>query len=222
MSFEGAVDESTRAAYERATFGRQVTLGTRPAVLVVDFSCGFTDPASVLGCDMTPEVEACRRVLDAARAVGAFVVYTTVAYAPHRKDAGMSIQKSPAVADLAYGSQWAEIDPRLGVRPEEPVIVKTNPSAFFGTPLTTMFTMEKIDTVILCGATTSGCIRATSIDLFQHGYAALVPRDCVADRAPGPHEANLFDINEKYVDVVSSERAIEYLSQVPSTAGAAV
>lgn len=216
MTIEGRYDEETRRVYERASFGGSVPLGTRPAVIVVDFSCAFTDPASPLGADMTSAVQACRRVLDAAREKGLLIMYTTVAYTAGLKDAGLTIAKSPACGELQYGSRWAEIDSRLGVRPEELVIVKKAPSALFGTNVAAIMTSQGIDTVILCGAVTSGCIRATAIDLFQHGFPTLVPRDCVADRARGPHEANLFDMNEKYVDVVSSERTIEYLGRTPS------
>ena len=222
MSYEKQYDDPTHRTYERASFGGRLKLGERPAVLVVDFSCGFTDPECALGADMSSAVEACRRVLDAARAKGALIVYTTVGYAPHLKDAGLSIQKSPAVAELQLNSRWLDIDERLGLREDEPVIVKKFPSALFGTPVTTIFTGHQIDTVILCGAVTSGCIRATAIDLFSNGYPTLVPRDCVADRAEGPHEANLFDMHAKYVDVVSSEEAIEYLRSVPDRAAAAV
>jgi nicotinamidase-related amidase len=221
MAYEEQYDERTHETYDRASFGGSLQLGERPAVIVVDFSCGFTDPECALGADMTDAVQACRRVLDAARAKGAVIVYTTVAYAPHLKDAGLAIQKSPAVSELQLGSRWAEIDERLGVREDEAVIVKKFPSALFGTPINSILTAQRVDTVILCGAVTSGCIRATAIDLFSNGYPTLVPRDCVADRAEGPHEANLFDMHAKYVDVVSSEDAIAYLQSVPDRTPAA-
>jgi maleamate amidohydrolase len=208
-------DEQTQRTYEEATFGGSLTRGTRPAVLVVDFSCGFTDPESPVGADMTESVLATRRLLDAARAKQLLVTYTTVAYAPHLRDAGLSVQKTPAVGQLQYGSPWAEVDPRLGRRDDEPVIVKKGPSALFGTNMSAIFVSQRVDTVLLCGAVTSGCIRATAIDLFQHGFPTLIPRECVADRAQGPHEANLFDMHAKYADVIALEEAIEYVEQVP-------
>ncbi|MEA2365178.1 MAG: maleamate amidohydrolase [Thermoleophilaceae bacterium] len=206
-----SVDPATLAAYERAQLVQTLTLGTRPAVLVVDFSRGFTDPASPLGADMTAAVTATRRVVEVTREQGRPVLYTTVAFSSHLRDAGIWLQKSPAAADLLLGSEAVEIDPRLDPRDDEPVIVKKGASALFGTNLGSILVAQRVDTVILCGATTSGCVRATVIDLFQQGFPTLVPRDCVADRADAPHEANLFDIHAKYADVVGSDDAIRYL-----------
>lgn len=207
-------DEQTRAAYERARLGRSVRLGTNPAVLVVDFIYGFTDPDSPLGSDLTAQVQATRHLLDAARAQGRVVVYTTVGYEPNLKDCGLWLQKVPALGELQLGARWVEIDPRLGRGEDEPVVLKKGPSAFFGTNLASMLISQRVDTVILCGATTSGCIRATAVDLLQYGFPALVPRDCVGDRARAPHEANLFDIHAKYADVVSLDRALAYLEKL--------
>lgn len=208
-------DEAARKTYERAGLGRSVARGERPAVLVVDFSCGFTDPDCPLGADLTPEVEATRRLLDAARQRGVPVVYTTIAFEPSLRDGGLWMQKVPALAALQLGGRWAEIDPRLDRRADETVIVKKGASGFFGTNLASVLVSQQIDTVILCGATTSGCIRATAIDLLQYGWPTLVPRECVGDRAQAPHEANLFDIQAKYADVVSADEAIAYLAGLP-------
>lgn len=209
-------DEQAREVYERAQLGRSVTLGERPAVLVVDFSCGFTDPECTLGADMTAEVEATGRVLEAARAKGHPVIFTTIGFEPSLKDGGLWLQKVPTLGDLQLGGPWVEIDPRLERRDEETVIVKKGASAFFGTNLGAILVSQGVDTVVLCGATTSGCIRATAIDLLQHGFPALVPRECVGDRAAAPHEANLFDIQAKYADVVPLADAIAYLEGVPA------
>ena len=204
-------DRETREIYERARIGGSVALGEHPVVLVVDFSRGFTDPACALGSDLTDPVEATGRVLAAARELGVPVVFTTIAFEPNLKDGSLWLQKMPALADLRLGTEWVEIDPRLGRRPEETVVVKKGASAFFGTNLPAILVSEGADTVVLCGATTSGCIRATAVDLLQYGYPTLVPRDCVGDRARGPHEANLVDIQAKYADVVPVEDAISYL-----------
>jgi nicotinamidase-related amidase len=115
-----------------------------------------------------------------------------------------------------------EIDPRLERREDETVVSKKGASAFFGTNLVAILVSQGIDTVVLCGATTSGCVRATSIDLLQNGYPTLVPRECVGDRAQAPHEANLFDIQAKYADVVSLEEALAYVESVPERVGAGV
>ena len=214
-------DETARAVYEKAGLGQAVTLGERPAVLVVDFSCGFTDPECPLGSDLTPQVEATRRLLDAAREKGLPVVFTTIAFEPSLKDGGLWMQKVPALGVLQVGGAWAEIDPRLGPREDETVIVKKGASGFFGTNLASVLVSQGVDSVILCGATTSGCIRATAIDLLQYGWPTLVPRECVGDRAQAPHEANLFDIQAKYADVVSVDDALAYLESVPGKVGTA-
>ncbi|MEA2255782.1 MAG: hypothetical protein QOG35_1827 [Solirubrobacteraceae bacterium] len=214
-------DEQTRRIYERATFGGALSVGARPAVLVVDFSCGFTDPECRLGSELTAEVEATRRLLDVARAGGAPVVFTAVGYDGSGRDGGLWPQKMPALHDLRIGSRWVEIDPRLDRRADEPVLVKKGASAFFGTNLSAILVALDVDTVILCGATTSGCIRATAVDLLQHGFPTLVPRECVGDRAQGPHEANLFDIQAKYADVVAVDDAIAYVREATSAASPA-
>jgi maleamate amidohydrolase len=213
-------DDEAREVYAKARLGESVTLGSRPAVLVVDFSCGFTDPECTLGADMTDAVEATKRLLDAARAKGLPVVFTTIGYEPSRKDGGLWLQKVPSLGDLQVGGRWVEIDPRLDPRDDETIVLKKGASAFFGTNLPSILISQGVDSVVLCGATTSGCIRATAIDLLQYGYPTLVPRECVADRAQAPHEANLFDIQAKYADVVSVDEALEYLESVPEKVGA--
>jgi maleamate amidohydrolase len=214
-------DQEAREVYKRAQLGQSLTWGDRPGVLVVDFTCGFTDPACSLGSDLTAEVEATRKLLDAARAKGLPVVFTTIGLEPHAKDGGLWVQKVPALADLQLEGPWVEVDPRLDPRDDEPIVLKKGASGFFGTNLATILLTQQVDTVILCGATTSGCIRATAIDLLQYGWPTLVPRECVGDRAQAPHEANLFDIQAKYADVVSLQDALGYVESVPSRAAAA-
>jgi nicotinamidase-related amidase len=215
-------DEQAREVYAKARLGESVTLGSRPAVLVIDFSCGFTDPECPLGSDLTAEVEATRRVLDAARAKGLPVIFTTIGFEPSLRDGGLWLQKVPTLAELQLGGRWVEIDPRLDPRPDETIVMKKGASGFFGTNLASILIAQNVDSVVLCGATTSGCIRATAIDLLQYGWPTLVPRECVGDRAQAPHEANLFDIQAKYADVVPLEDAIAYLESVPGRVGAAV
>ena len=214
-------DEEARQIYAKARLGESVTMGSRPAVLVVDFSCGFTDPESTLGSDLTPQVEATSRLLDVAREKGLPVIFTTIGFEPSLKDGGLWLQKVPSLGDLQLGGRWVEIDPRLSPRPDETVIVKKGASAFFGTNLAAILISQIIDSVVLCGATTSGCIRATAVDLLQYGFPAMVPRECVGDRAQAPHEANLFDIQAKYADVVGVDDAIAYVESVPARAAAA-
>lgn len=216
MGYDDQYDQSTRDTYARASYGNPLVRGTRPAVLVIDFCHAFTDPESPLGADMDAAVMACARVLDAARSIGALIVHTTTAYAPHGKDAALFPQKAPTVVEvLQIGSRWVELDERLGMRDDEPVVLKKFPSGLFGTNVVSLLVGNRTDTVIVCGAVTSGCVRATVVDLFSQGYPTLVPRDAVADRAEGPHEANLFDMQAKYADVVSSQDVVAYLAGCP-------
>ena len=216
------MSDDTREVYERARLGQSVTLGSRPAVLVVDFSRGFTDPDSTMGSDLTPEVGATNRLLAAARERGIPVIFTTIGFEGNLKDGSLWLQKAPGLAELQVGGKWVEIDPRLERAEDEVVILKKGASAFFGTNLPSVLVSQSVDTIVLCGATTSGCIRAAAIDLLQYGYPTLVPRECVGDRAQAPHEANLVDIQAKYADVVSVEDALAYVESVSRRSGASV
>jgi maleamate amidohydrolase len=215
------MSDDTGRIYERARLGQSITPGSRPAVLVVDFSRGFTDPECTMGSDLTSEVEATTRVLAAAREKGLPVIFTTIGFEPNLKDGSLWLQKAPGLADLQVGGKWVDIDPRLERAEDEVVILKKGASAFFGTNLPSVLVSQDVDTIVLCGATTSGCIRATAVDLLQYGYPTLVPRECVGDRAQGPHEANLIDIQAKYADVVPVEDALSYLESVGDRVGAA-
>jgi maleamate amidohydrolase len=211
-------DDEARRVYEEAQIGGAVGLRQRPCVLVVDFSCGFTDPSCALGSELSEPVAATKRLLDAARPKGLPVVYTTIGFEPSMADAGIWPAKMPALADLKIGSRWVEIDPRLEPQPDDPVVLKKGASAFFGTNLPAILAARRIDSVILCGATTSGCVRATAIDLLQYGYPTVVPRECVGDRAQAPHEANLFDIGAKYADVVPLAQVLAALDRFAAVA----
>jgi len=215
------MSDDTGRIYERARLGQSVTPGSRPAVLVVDFSRGFTDPESTMGSDLTGEVEATTRLLAVARAKGIPVIFTTIGFESNLKDGSLWLQKAPGLAELQIGGKWVEIDPRLERAEDEVVILKKGASAFFGTNLPSVLVSQGVDTIVLCGATTSGCIRATAVDLLQYGYPTLVPRECVGDRARAPHEANLIDIQAKYADVVPIEDALSYLEGVGGKVGVA-
>jgi len=210
-------DDEARHMYESAGIGQSLRWGSRPAVLVIDLSSGFTDPNFPLGSDLGAEVAATRTLLDAARGQGLPVVFTTLGFEPDGNDAELWFQKIAALAQLEIGGRWVEIDPRLGPQGGETVVLKKGASAFFGTNLASILINQRVDTVILCGATTSGCVRATAIDLLQYGFPAIVPRECVGDRARAPHEANLFDINAKYADVVSLAETLSYVEHLSAT-----
>lgn len=188
--------------YEDAELGGRVGFGRRPAVLVVDFQRSFVDPDVPGGGDFSDAIGATRLLLDTVRPRGIPVFYTVTAYESPQEDAGRFIEKCPTLEYSKVGSALVELDERLGRQDKEPVIVKRFASAFFGTDLAPALADLGVDTVVLCGCTTSGCVRASAIDAMQYGFRAIVPRECVADIAEEPHEANLFDIDAKYGDVM--------------------
>jgi maleamate amidohydrolase len=189
--------------------------GERPALVVVDVNVGFTDPASPLVCDLEGVVEAIRRLLDEARRAAIPVVYTTVSYSEgDKRTAAAFIDKVPALLTLEAGSRWVEIDPRIAPEAGEPVLNKLFASAFFGTALGSFLATSGCDSLIVTGASTSGCVRATVVDALQHGYRPIVPREAVGDRNPAAHEANLYDIDAKYGDVVSMVEVLEHLEEL--------
>jgi maleamate amidohydrolase len=195
----------------RAGFGR------RPALVVVDVNRGFTDPASPLVCELDDVVEAIAQLLDAFRDVALPVAYTTVAYdEAARRSAEAFIAKIPALLSLEAGSDWVEIDPRVAPRPDEPIFTKLWASAFFGTPFASFLTAAGCDSLVVTGASTSGCVRATAVDALQHGYRPIVPREAVGDRNPAAHEANLYDIDTKYGDVVALDDVLTAVRGQPS------
>lgn len=192
----------------RAGFGRS------PALVVVDMSLGFTDPESPLACDLEGVVSALEELLPAARAAGFPVIYTTVAYDDAaRRAAAAFLDKVPALLTLEAGSRWVAIDPRIEPERGDSVLTKAFASAFFGTALSTLLAASGCDTVVVTGASTSGCVRATVVDALQHGYRPVVPREAVGDRDRGAHEASLFDIDAKYGDVLSLAETLQRLEE---------
>jgi maleamate amidohydrolase len=191
-------------------FHGRAGFGERPALIVVDVNVGFTDPASPLACDLDDVVVAIQRLLGETRAAGFPVVYTTVSYTEaDRRTAAVFIEKVPALLTLEAGSRWVEIDPRISPLSDELVLNKLFASAFYGTALASYLVANGCDSLIVAGASTSGCVRATVVDALQHGYRPIVPRDAVGDRNPAAHEANLYDIDTKYGDVVSVDDVVE-------------
>ncbi len=199
------------AEYRARGLAAEVGLGTRPAVLVVDFIRGFTDPASPLGSNLDTEVAATGTLLEAARRAGIPIFFTTTAYDAECREAGLFVKKVPSLRTLVRGSRAVELDPRLGRREHEVLIEKHYASAFFGTSLASMAAASRVDTLLIAGCTTSGCIRATAVDALQHGFRGVVVLQCVGDRAPEPHRANLIDIQGKYCDVMGLDEVLDYL-----------
>jgi maleamate amidohydrolase len=190
------------AFYTQRGYVHQIGMGQRPAIIVIDFSCAFTQAGDFPGGNFEAELRHTRRVLDAAR--GRFpIIYTTIAYEPHLRDAGFWKVKVPWLAHCKLGSQAVEIDATLGATADEAVIVKKFPSAFHGTDLDARLKRDGIDTLIIAGCTTSVCVRATALDAMQHGYRALVAREAVGDFNAAVHAVHLTDIGARYADVVS-------------------
>lgn len=204
----------TAEVYDRAGFGGRVERGTRPAMVVVDFTYGFTDPRYPTASEMSAQVTATAQLLTAFRERRLPVVFTTIAYDGGQLASLAWLKKATGMRALRLGTRLVEVDDRLAPRADEHLVVKTGASAFFGTDLAAYLASCQVDTLIVAGATTSGCVRATVVDAVQYGYPTLVPADCVADRAKEPHEANLFDMNEKYGDVVDAEEVLSYLATV--------
>jgi maleamate amidohydrolase len=194
-------------------FHGRAGFGNRPALVVVDMSIGFTDPSSPLHCDLEEVVSAIERLLIATRAARLPVVYTTVAYDEAGKQtAAVFIDKVPALLTLEAGSRWVEIDPRLAPKAGETVVKKLFASAFYRTPLASLLASQQCDSLIVTGASTSGCVRATAVDALPHGYQVVVPREAVGDRNVAAHEANLYDIDAKYGDVLPVDEVLAFLA----------
>ena len=176
---------------------------------------GFTDPQSPLACDLEGPISEIQKLLGAARRARIPIVFTTVAYRKSDKlTAAAFIDKVPALLTLEAGTRWAEIDPRLAPEETEPVLNKLFASGFFGTGLSSLLTSAGVDTLIITGASTSGCVRATAVDALQYGFRPVVPSEAVGDRNEQAHEANLYDIDAKYGDVVPIQETLDYLEEV--------
>jgi maleamate amidohydrolase len=190
-------------------------VGTRPALVIVDMNNGFTDPESPLVCELDDTIDAIGRLLDVMRRAELPVVFTTVSFGEGDKvTAKAFIDKVPVLLTLAAGTRWVEIDDRIAPREDEVVLNKLFASAFFGTALSSLLASHGCDSVIVTGASTSGCVRATTVDALQHGYRPIVPREAVGDRNPAAHDASLYDIDLKYGDVVSLDECVDALEEL--------
>jgi maleamate amidohydrolase len=206
----------THSRYVSGGLAGRLDAGRRPAIIVVDLQLGFTDPASPCGTDLDAVVTATRRLLDDARELGLPVLFTVIAFTQQQRDELVWMRKMPAMSGLLHKERVTELDPRLGRREHEPVLVKQAPSAFSGTGIEAHLCDANVDSLIVCGATTSGCVRATTIDACTANWPTFVPRECVGDRERGPHDANLLDIDAKYADVIDLARARSMLAEVVS------
>ena len=200
--------------YAAGGFGRGLEPGVRPALVVVDFVRAYLVPGSPLYAGAEPARAAAAELLAAARAAGIPVIHTNVRYQPGGRDGGVFYRKVPALACFQTGAhpELAAFAEGLEPAPGETVITKQYASAFFGTPLSSLLASSGVDTLLIAGVSTSGCIRATAVDACQHGYVPLVVREAVGDRHPAPHEASLFDLQAKYAELVTLASARAYLA----------
>ncbi|MDQ0456752.1 isochorismatase family protein [Rhizobium paknamense] len=201
------LDENYRIAY-----GNRVGFGKRPALVLIDFAKAYFEPDCVLYADVDAALASALRLRAAAHAAHIPVVLTEVTYQPGGRNGGRFFEKAKPLACFVKGEKTAEFAEGLVPGPEDIIVSKQYPSAFFGTSLSSTLTAMGIDTVVLTGLTTSGCVRASCVDSMSHGFITAVVRDACGDRHPAPHEANLFDMNAKYADVVSEAETLAYFS----------
>lgn len=197
----------------------EISPGVRPAVVVVDFQRAFT--TSLLGMGGTDLIERAvgnaARLLLVARGAGVPVLQFVVSFDPQEGGLGPWRHKLPQMAAITRASGWADVDDRIW-HDSDTLLFKRWPSAFAGTPLASLLVTAQVDTVIVVGCTTSGCVRATVVDAFSNGFLTLVPEDAVGDQGQGPHDANLLDCHRRYAEVTTTDRCIAYLERVADDA----
>lgn len=183
--------------------------GTRPALLIVDVVAAYLTEGSPLFMQSAAAAkDSNRRLAAAARAAGVPVIFTNVQYRPGGADGGVFYKKAPVLKAFDEGSPLGAFPEDLTPQPGDRVFTKQFPSAFFGTGLADVLHAEDIDTLLITGYSTSGCVRASALDAMQYGFIPLVVREACADRHEAPHEANLFDLQAKYAEVISEAEAL--------------
>lgn len=198
----------------RSGFGTRMALGDKPAIIMVDFVRAYFEPGAQLYMGKDDCLHSAARLLRAARDAGILVAHTRVSFAEGGTDGGHFFKKVGALKHFVGETELGQIMPEVEPQPGEPVITKQYASSFFGTSLSATLASQGINTLIVTGVSTSGCVRATAVDAIQHGFLPIVPREAVGDRADGPHEANLFDIQQKYGEVLSETEVLEYLRSI--------
>lgn len=201
------------ADYESAGFSGRLGWGERPVLVVIDVCRAYVDEDSPLYAGVEEACESAARLVGAARSSDVPVVFTRVEFEPGGADGGMFFRKVAALACFERGNPLADFLDDPQPEPGEIVVTKQYASAFFATSLAATLTSMGADTVVLCGLSTSGCVRATGVDAVQHGFRPMVVADACGDRAPGPHEANLFDLDAKYADVVDEAEAVREMTR---------
>ena len=199
--------------YDNQGFGNSSGFGRFPALLIVDFVNDFTAPRAFGGGNINEAIENTKELLSSARGNEIPVVYTRCVYAEDGSDVGVFGLKARGLASLTENAQGGQIVDSLAPRPGEFIVRKTQPSAFFSTGLAPWLIGKGVDTVVVTGCTTSGCVRASVVDSMSNNFRTVVARSCVGDRAIGPHEANLFDMEKKYADLLDSEEIIAFFEK---------
>lgn len=194
-----------------AGFDRTLSPGKRPALVMVDFVRAYFEPGAELYMGLDSCLHSAVRVLEAARLAGILILHTRVSYSAGGVDGGHFFRKVGALTHFVGDTPLGQFMPEVMPLATEVTMVKQYASAFFGTTLASTLSASAIDTLIIAGVSTSGCIRATAVDAIQHGFIPLVPREAVGDRGDGPHLANLFDLQAKYAEVMSEQSILEYL-----------
>ena len=201
--------------FRQRGFGLRIGFGQRPALLVIDMVKAFTNPDMMLGANLDAQIAAISPLLGIAHARGIPVIFSTVMYRESDfKDAGIWALKQKGVATLKAGTDGVEVDPRLDFRATDSLLVKKYASCFFGTDLVSRLVSRQVDTLIITGCTTSGCVRATAVDSCQSGIRPIVVCEAVGGRSPAAHEQSLFDLDAKYADVMSLADVLPYLERV--------
>jgi len=206
--------ESLDTNYALAGYHVQQSWGQRPALLLIDFAQAYFDERQPLyggeGCQLA--LDNAIRLVPVARAAKIPVVFTEVLYRPDAVDGGAFFHKAgKALTCFERGRRSQQLADGLSLESNDIMITKQYPSAFFGTSLASTLHWLRVDTVLLAGVTTSGCVRASCVDSMSHGFITAVVSDAVGDRAQGPHEANLYDMSAKYADLCTTDEAIEWL-----------
>ena len=207
-----AKDNGDLSANYAGAFDGHLPFGKRPALLIVDFVKAYLEKDSPLYAGVEDALASNERLLAAARNAGIPVLFTNVVYTPGGKDGGVFYRKVPALKLFEQGSPLGAFPDSLQPRSGELVITKQYASSFFGTHLGATLTAQGIDTLLITGLSTSGCVRATALDACQHGFLPFVVREACGDRHSGPHEANLLDLQAKYAEVISEAQAIAQLA----------
>lgn len=207
------MSESLDKNYAKAYHGK-LGFGVRPVLLVVDMVQAYFEPSCALYAQVEAELAVSIGLIEAAREASIAVIYTNVVYHESGINGGLFFRKAPVLENFRAGNPMGDWPAGILPRKDELVISKQYPSAFFGTTLAATLTAQNIDSVVTCGVTTSGCIRATCIDTVSNGFIPLIVEDACGDRHQAPHDANIFDMNAKYADVVNSTDVITYFKDL--------